>query len=74
MGVKLLYWLLLIVVMLVVYFMYYFTGLLFDTDIFNAITPQNNGFSVSFIGIILLVITSVLIIKFIEKYRKSTSK
>lgn len=68
MGVKLLYWLLIIVVILVVYFMYYLIGLLFDTDMFNAVTLQENGFTISFIGIILLAVTSFFILKFIDKY------
>jgi hypothetical protein len=54
--------------------MYYFIGLLFDTDMFNAITVQENGFSVSFIGIILLVVTSTLGLKIIDKYRKRNNK
>lgn len=70
MGVDILHWLLLIVVMLGVYLMYYLVGILFDTEIFNAITLQDNGFSVSFIGVILLVVTSVLVTKFIPNIKK----
>jgi hypothetical protein len=55
------------VVLLVVYFMFYITGLIFNTDMLNAITPGENGFSVSFIGILLLLITSIVVLKIINK-------
>jgi hypothetical protein len=73
MGVSILYRIRIYVVMLAVYFMYYFIGFLFNTDMFNAITPQENGVSFSFIGIFLLLVTSLLILNVIDKYRKRNS-
>lgn len=50
--------------------MYYIIGYIFNTDILNFITFRKNGVSFSFIGMGLLVITSLFIgyiINYIEK-------
>lgn len=40
---------------------YKIIGYIFKTDIFNFITYRKNGFSVSFIGLVLLFFTSIVI-------------
>ncbi len=57
--------------MLSTYGIYYFIGYLLNTDILNAITPHKNGFSVSFVGIFLLIGTSCFLVYVIENYWKN---
>lgn len=49
---------------------YYIIGRIFKNDIFNAITVTDNGCSISFIGIILVFITSIAILFIYDFIRK----
>ncbi len=63
-----------IIILLCTYFVYYFIGYLLKTDILNAFTFRKNGVSISFIGIFLLIITSLLVRKIINIIREKISK
>lgn len=60
-----------IIILLCTYFVYYLIGYLFKTDMLNAFTLRKSGFSISFIGIPLLIVTSVLVGKIIDVIRKN---
>ena len=49
---------------------YYIMGYIFKTDILNPITFRKNGVTFSFIGVILLFISSILITFVIEFIKK----
>jgi len=53
---------------------YYFIGYIFNTDIVNAIALRKNGVSFSFIGMILLLITSLFIGYIIDIIRKHSER
>lgn len=64
------------IIVLCTMLIYYIIGYIFKTDIFNAITLRKNGVSFSFIGMILLFITSLLIgyiVDIIRKKREGTN-
>lgn len=58
-----------LLIVLCTMFMYYIIGYLFKTDILNAITFRKNGVSYSFIGVILLIVTTLIIGYVIEKIK-----
>jgi Na+/H+-translocating membrane pyrophosphatase len=62
-----------ILIILSIIFIYYIIGYIFKTDILNVITLRKNGISISFVGIILVFITSVLVI-FIINFTNNTKK
>ena len=51
--------------------LYYVIGYFLKTDMLNAITPRRNGVTFSFIGVALLLITSLAISYIVEKFRKN---
>ena len=64
-----------IIVIFSVYFVYYFIGYLFDTDMLNAITPHGmHGFTISFVGVFLLIGTTILVKFVINKYIDKRNK
>lgn len=63
-----------ILIILCTMLIYYIIGCIFKTDIFNVITVRKNGASVSFIGIILVLITSMMIGFMIDAIRKKREK
>ena len=63
-----------LLIVLCTMFMYYIIGYLFKTDILNAITFRKNGVSYSFIGVILLFVTTLIIGYVIEKISKSRER
>jgi hypothetical protein len=60
-----------ILIVLCTMLMYYIMGFIFKIDILNVITWRRNSFSISFIGLILLIITSLLIEFIIDVIKKS---
>lgn len=62
------------IILITVYFIYFIIGLIFKTDILNAVTFRRNGMSISFIGILLLIFTTLLIGYIIEIIMKKISK
>lgn len=63
-----------IIIVLCTYLAYYFIGYLLKTDALNAFTLHRNGISISFIGIFLLLVTSLLVGYIIDVIRKSADK
>jgi uncharacterized membrane protein (DUF485 family) len=63
-----------IVVMLSVYFSYYIIGYLLDTDMLNAITPRKGEVTFSFIGFVLLFVTTILVKLAIDTFKKRNKK
>ena len=59
-----------LLIVLGIMFFYYIIGYIFKTDILNAITLRRNGVSFSFLGMILLIATSLLVVYIIEVIRK----
>jgi hypothetical protein len=62
------------IILITVYFIYFIIGLIFKTDILNAVTFRRNGMSISFIGILLLIFTTLLIGYIIEIIGKRIGK
>lgn len=56
-----------IIIVLCTYFIYRLISYLFNIDIISAFTTHKNGGNVSFIGISILIVTSLLIEKNIDK-------
>lgn len=48
------------------YIIYYYIGYLLNTDIWNAITINKDGFTISFLGISLLLFTTHLIMTIVK--------
>lgn len=65
---------LVIVIVLSIYILYYLIGWLLKTDMLNPVTIRTNGATFSFVGIILLTITSLLVGYIIDvlEYTEST--
>lgn len=63
-----------IIILISTYYIYYLIGYLLKTDMLNAFTLRKSGVSISFIGILLLLITSVLVGKIIDVIRKKMDK
>lgn len=58
------------IIVLCTMLIYYIIGRILKNDIFNAITVTDNGCSISFIGIILVFITSIAILFIYDFIRK----
>jgi uncharacterized membrane protein (DUF485 family) len=63
-----------LIIVLSTMLIYYIIGYIFKTDILNAITLRKNGVNFSFIGIVLLFITSIVIGNIIDFIRKSRER
>lgn len=63
-----------LIIVLGVFVAYYVIGYIFKTDILNAITFRRHGFSISFVGIFLLLTTTILIAYIVEAARKYIEK
>ena len=60
-----------ILIVLSTILLYYILGYIFKTDILNFITFRKHGVTYSFIGLLLLVSTSLFIVYIIEVIKKS---
>ena len=60
-----------LIIVLGTYFVYANIGWLFKTDALNAITIYRTGIGISFIGILLLFCTSLLVGYIVERMRKN---
>ena len=63
-----------LIIVLCTMLIYYIIGHIFKTDILNAITLRKNGVTFSFIGIILLFITSIVIGNIVDSIRKNIER
>jgi ABC-type Mn2+/Zn2+ transport system permease subunit len=63
-----------LIIVLSTMLIYYIIGYIFKTDILNAITLRKNGVNFSFIGIVLLFITSIVVGNIIDFTRKSRER
>jgi len=56
-----------VILIIIVYLLYFFIGYLLKMDVLNTFTFTENGLKVSFVGIILLLATFLIIRYFIHK-------
>lgn len=57
-----------VIIIVTVYLVFFSIGKLINTDILNAITFYKDGFTISFIGVILLLVTSNIIYFIIKRF------